>query len=971
MYPQSLDTTLSRINSVLENIKATGSNPQILAQLQELMNTLIENVFGTDGSASLLENGRAAETTLCFIEQMLEDRVASALCECGINSTALVLQNTSLHTVQISSQSTDEASAFRLRIIDSCLSKLVAMCDDAEKRLEKCITGLSNKQPSSTEGEVDPACILHVGLVCTEAVATCLTKLSTSESGMLLQSDMIWKSVLEGTNAIAQYLVRLFESSCRLFTHCTQPSLRREQKYAVSSSSLSKGAGKVMDQVSAVFGNESHLKSDVGRKRALCERYCEQALLAHRSIMSSPPQFKAVWKTLCTIITLFSASSFDSSQWCFKVYVQSCETVQMLGAQATAILQRAQPNELADTKLQRRVRGILAFIRFMVFQLPTFLPKIASCEAGQGDTRLLLPAMSMFDVLLGKLSAWQLQVTMPKEISTMADHLVSAVTTKFAVALLTSSPEALFAYLDRLGEYANTADSHSMQMPLLNGLNSTIANREVLRAVVSGIGSFSEEQQKKLLERAMPLPLAFAMVIDSDPASVFAITKGTLQINPEQQSSTSEYERLVCSLAQSATKLSTPKLFGLWEISALQAVLQAPVGSLGAQVISEAWQVVAAKSLSKSCIISTIEGVLDVAIGCPERIAQHSRHLVTQLLIGLFSACSDGERVQCISGVCDRVAKQNNAENLGMLCMIIPWHLSATESMVYEIGRKILDFAISALDKCNAVKEQAAVFWGLAALLPTYQLDTRPVANDDIWRHAYVVFEKALNQMDPDERWQQVVESILKLATGLSESCYPRTVELLELCGRNISNPMLHQDYAAFLLTQFAGSFASTDLTTPTMDSTVNALCQVFGRLFASHSWIVRHQACLQIIRFATESVNQSIAEMLVPNHLQDVLLKFIQRMPGGTEPTGLDRYKAAYQDILCQHPWKLPLVDERELAYSNGSGRDFEKLLSDICGLQQRLEATLQQPMPANIRETIQMELARLVQIIEQAPQS
>ncbi|KAJ1740157.1 hypothetical protein LPJ68_004030 [Coemansia sp. RSA 1086] len=959
MYPESLEATLGRVNAALENIKATGANSQTLA-LQSLMNTLIESVFGADGSG-LLENGRAAETVLYFIGQMLEGRVDSVLCECGIHSTALVLQTVSLQATQISSQSTDETSAFRFRIIDSCLAKLVAICDDAEKGLAKCIATNGNLPEN-----VDPERILHVGLVCNEAVATCLTKLSTSESG-ILQSDMVWKSVLEGTNAIAQYLVRLFEISCKLFLHCTQPLLRREQRYAALSSSLSKAAGKVMEQVATVFGNETHLKSDVGRKRALCERFCEQALVSHKTIMSSPPQFKAVWKALCVIVT-FSASSFDSSQWCFKVFVQSCETVQMLGAQATGILQRAGANEL-DAKLQRRVKGILAFIRFMVFQLPSLLPKIASRETGQGNSRLMLPAMSMFDVLLGKLCAWQLQAAMPKEVSSMVDLLAWTVTTKFAVTLLANYPEPLFTYLDRLGEYAMTSDQSSTQVPLLIGLSSPGANREVLRAVLSGIGSFSEEQQAKLLDRAVPLPLAFAMVIDSDAASVFAITKGSSHINPEQQTSVLEYEQLICSVAHSAVRLSTPKLFGLWEMAALQAILQAPAGSLGAQIIVEAWRVVAAK-LSQSHIASTIEGVLDVVTTNPERIAPHSRHLVTQLLTGLFSACNDDDRVQCISGVCDRVAEQGGVEKLEMLCMVIPWHVAAAESMVYEIGRKVLDFAISALDKSDSVKERAAIFGALAPMLPAYQLDTRPIANDDIWRHAYAMFEKALGQMDT-EQWQQAVNSILRLATSLSESCYTRVAELLELCGRNISNPLFHSDHTEFLLTLFAGSFASTDLTTPRMEPTVGALCRVFGRLFASHCWIVRHQACLQVIRFATESVNQSIAESLVPQHLQDVLLRFIQRMPGGEEPAGLDQCEAVYREILCRQLWKLPGADSQDLACLNGSAQEAGGLLDDIHGLQQQLKGVLQQPVPANIREAILMELNQLVQIVEQAPQN
>ncbi|KAJ2483185.1 hypothetical protein IWW56_000533 [Coemansia sp. RSA 2131] len=925
------------------------------------MSTLVETAFADDCTS-----GRGVEGVLYLIEQMLDRQ--TPLCECGIRSAVLVLQQVPVDVVQICSQNGDEASAFGLRIIDSCLSKLVDECDEAEKKLSAFIAASADDK-SNTLNTVDSDAtgVLHIALVCIEGLALYFEKALPGDDGML-KSPAIWKSVLEGTNALAVYLTRSFESSCKLFAHCTHATLRRQPQYAALSTSLCKAAGKVMDQISHVFSADSHIASDSGRKRLLLERYCNTALFAHKSIMSSPPQFKAVWKALCVIATMFSSAAFDSRAMCLKVYVQSCETVRTLAVQAVAVLRRTSADGLGDQKLQRRVKGILAFIRFIVFQMPSLLSKIQGSTDVGCNKKVVSVAMAMFDVLFGELSSSQLLVAMPKEISTMVDHLVTTVSTKFALSLFSVYPAPLLDYLTKLQRHTCRTDdsADAKQLPLLEGIRSPIANRELLCAVVTGISAFTEEQQQQLFTHAVPLVMAFSMAVDCDPASVFSITMGDSWAHSEQQSSVIEYERLVCSVALCATKLATPILFGHWETAALQSILQAPQGSLGTRMVVDAWGLLAIKALTPTAVTSTVAGILDVITFSPERISECGKFHLKQLFEQFFKVCSEDDIAQCTSRTCECVVEQHNMVNFELLCEVIPWHQFASETGVYRIGRSFLDSAISQLDLCDSIRERAAIFAGIAVLLPTYQLDNKAIANDEIWRHALTSFEKALQSTSGEvAEWQRGIESILQLAISLSEGGYSRSVELLHLCGQNMSHAMLCGDQTAFLVARLAGSFASTDLVPHTMEPTKRALRQIFGTLLkVNMPWIVRHQACVQFIRFATESVNQSITESLVPEQVQEQLLPFIQCIPGG-ESVETAELRTVYRQVLCSHAWRLP-----DTVQMNGSGC-LEQLVGDIGALRQRLEAAFQKPMPARACEAIQTELARLVQTIERFPPS
>ncbi|KAJ2684293.1 hypothetical protein H4R19_006906, partial [Coemansia spiralis] len=342
---------------------------------------------------------------------MLAERVASPLCEAGVRLAALVLRSVPCGVAQICSQEADPASACGLRIIDSCLARLVEVCDEAEKQVSR----------AAATTDTEAAAAAHLALACTESLAASLDKLSPGDDG-LLRSQTIWRAALEDTNAIALYLVRAFECACRLFTHCTSAEIRRRPQLAAQSTALYRSAGKVMDHVAAVFSSDAHLGADTGRKRSLMERFCMCALAARQAIMGSPPQFKAVWKALCVVATSFTATSFDGPGMCLKVYCSSCNAVRMLVDQAVALLQCA--GDATDPKLQRRLKGMFAFVRFIVFQMPSLLARIRSGPSAD-DGGVVAEAMAMLDTVLGELVAEHMRVSVPESLSTMIHQLVT------------------------------------------------------------------------------------------------------------------------------------------------------------------------------------------------------------------------------------------------------------------------------------------------------------------------------------------------------------------------------------------------------------------------------------------------------------------------------------------------------------------------------------------------------------------
>ncbi|PIA13686.1 hypothetical protein COEREDRAFT_83286 [Coemansia reversa NRRL 1564] len=979
MYPSNSDSLLATASTLLDKAKNTnGVDQQCLVELQQVISALVDVAFATDDWMSASDNGRTIESLLNMTDFMLTARSESQLFECGVRTISLILRQMPFGVAQICSQEKSLASVCGMRILDLCMAKLVDSCDGAEKLLGTCITKLTD-EPSYPDDNVTAA--LDMSLICVESFGNSIEALSPGEDG-LLKSSAIWSSTLEGTNATASYLVRAFECACLLFLRCTNTALRKRPKCAAFSSSLYKASGKLIDLVSAIFSSDVHVSGDTGRKRSLMEKFCLHALGIHKSIMNSPPQFKMVWKALCVISTSSLSISFEGSELCLKVYIQSTDTVRVLVKQAVTILQRAEG--LNEEKTRRRFKGILAFIRFIVFQMPSLLSKIRKTAGiDRGDSGEVIPAaMSMLDVIFGELALAQLQVSMPYEISTMIQQLVSTVSVKFTVSLLTCYMEPILRYMGLLQDFFCTtglsSDTNRTKCHLLDGIQNASANREIMRIVVANINGFTPEQQEKLLTHNVPIPMAFAMAIDYDAASVFSISKGVDWIHPEQQKSTSEYEQLVCSAALCAANVATPKLYGQWEMAALQTMLQAPLGSLGAQIIVDAWGVLATRMLPQRAVLATIKGVLDVVVTDPQRVGKVGSRLVRRLLRQLFSACAEDGLSGCLSPIIKQVVEESLPDKMAFLCEIVPWSLYGSGSMIYDIGRTLAINVSTLLETSGTIKEKVAIINGLAALLPLYRIGEGVIDLDSIWQGVWSIFDKALCQdtdvVYTDRLW--AVESVLSLSAQLPEEENKRIVMLLGHCARNLKNTLFKEDTVGLHLIQLVASFAAVDLSHPSMKTVLINLRQIFEHLLKEDmSWLVIHQVHLLVIRLATDSVNQSVAETLVPKTLQAPLLQFIQREPAGEKMDSIEEREAMYRSVFGIIGWQrsymaLPNDQSGHITSRNGrSLRDLEQLVNAIVALRQQLEGALHERILPGPDSAMRTELARLVEIIEKFP--
>ncbi|KAJ2081414.1 hypothetical protein H4R24_002349 [Coemansia sp. RSA 988] len=978
MYPPNADSLLAFASALLDKAKNTASvDQQCLLELHQTTNALVDGAFASEDWITASDNGRTIEALLHLSDIMLAARPESQLPECGVRTTALILRQIPFGVAQICSQEVDRASACGMRILDLCLAKLTDACDGAEKKLEACIAKLTD-EPSYPDNNVMAA--LQVALICAESLGSCIEALSPGVDG-LLGSSAIWGSALDGTNAIASYLVRTFQCACLMFSRCSSAALRQRPQFSASSSSLYKASGRLIDLVSAIFSSDAHISSDSGRKRSLMERFCIHALAAHRSIMNSPPQFKMVWKALCVLSTSTLPISFDGSGLCLKVYLQSTETVRVLAKQAVTLLRR---EEDLNEKVRRRLKGILAFIRFIVFQMPSLLSKVRqSGRADRGDSReLILAAMSMLDVVFGELALPQLQPSMPHDVSTMIQQLVSTVSAKFTVALLTYYPQPLLTYMGLLHDAIHGAELCSIaskkQCHLLEGIRNAASNREIVRIVMANINAFTSEQQETLLSHSTPIPMAFAMAIDYDAVSVFSTSKGVDRIHPEQQAATAEYEQLVCSAALCAANVATPKLYGQWEMAALQTMLQAPSGSLGAQIIVDAWCILATRMLPQRAVLATIKGILDVVVADPQRVGVVGGRLVHRLLRRLFAVCAEDGLSGRLSHTIKQVIEQNSPEKMTLLCMIVPWSIYDSGSMIYEIGRTLANNVVDLLNTCAAIEEKIAAVNGLAALMPLYQTGEGAIDLDSIWQNVWSVLDEALRQNMSGNSTDRccAVESVLSLATRLPQRESKRMAMLLGHCAQSLANKLFKEDTVALLLIQVVANFATVDLSHPSMKTTVSALRQIFEHLLNNDmTWLVRHQVHLLVIRLATDSVNQSVAEMLVPESLQAPLLQFIQREPAGEKIDSTEKREAVYRSVFGMLNWKsttVTLLNDQSghMTSRNGtSPRDFEQLVNDIVALRQQLEGTLCEKIPPGAGTSVRTELARLVEIIKQFP--
>ncbi|KAJ1893868.1 hypothetical protein LPJ66_005513 [Kickxella alabastrina] len=616
----------------------TADPTAIASELRQVLDALAQAVQ----TQPLSEHSRTLEYALQIITHLLTTATLhSSLINCGIQSTIQLLCTMPADIADTPSQGcTDRGSIQGAQTLDACFGGLSRAYEIIDRRIQ------------NDPGGIDET--LRLAAQCTECICQGLARLS----GGILQSQVIWKSALENTAPLALHLVKICECSARLYAHCASPVVRRQQQQqqqcAEQCAQLKMGVCRLVDLTSGVFRSEAHLTGDSGMKRSLMERYIGYVLGTHRLMLGSPPQFKAQWQTICVIATQFSAPAFDSSAICLRVYKKSCESVRTWCLQSLEQWARAGLEAMEDEKLARRLKTPLAYIRFVVFQMPSLIARV-SVDASQW-AEVVSCAMAMLDVVFGQLSDIEVLAGISKDVAKSVRQLAVLACSKFTVALFSHSLQPVTQYVGKLARALGDVDQSgglgASRIPLLDGLQSPAAHREILRIVVENLSSFTAHQQEMLLcppnSSTTSIVRAFVLAVDRDPASMFVHHRAD---NGQDREELSEYEDLVVSASLGASKLS-PALFALWENSTLLAILSSSQGGLGAQIMVDAWLVLAEHALPRSVILSSIGGIMEV-VAADDLLSldDAQRELLRRLLAGFLAQCTDDEREQVLGNV--------------------------------------------------------------------------------------------------------------------------------------------------------------------------------------------------------------------------------------------------------------------------------------------------------------------------------
>ncbi|KAI8321931.1 hypothetical protein GQ54DRAFT_168917 [Martensiomyces pterosporus] len=962
MYSDNSDNSAARAKALIDAAKRQGALEQGAAvELQQAMDSLVEGSLGPGASPN------SAEAPLFLISEMLSDTSICLLCECGARTASLALRTALLD----SGQQSGETSMHSTQAIDLCLSKMVSLYDELGRHLERVC---GSPATTSTPGMSD---MLQLAFACTESLCGCLEHMSSGDAS-IQRSPSIWMSSLEGANPVALYLVKLFEGACRVFAASTNQALRKQPQYTAHCNSLFKVSGRLVDAVSSVLSSNAHLQQDLGMKRSVMERYCEHALAAYKALMGSPQQFKVVWKSLCKIATSFSAASFDNSGLCLKIYLQSCDTVQTLASQTTALFRRTDAADMAAPALLRRTKSSLAFIRFFVFQMSALLAKIrgpdtdAMDRESSPDARPIVDTMAMFDVIFGELMDARTLAHVSLEISTVARQTVSTVVERLAISLFSQSTRPILAYLDSLWAFvssAKTTRATSSQIPLLEGITRTSANREILRIILANIGSLSPDQQQELVDHDMPVISAFVLAVDRDPVTVFSATKGDSYICDGQQTMAIEYERLVSSASVCAASLASADMFGRWELSSLLIVLQSPPGSLGARVVIDAWLVLAKQLLPHEALTSALSGIVDVLLDCPESLVEVTRSRLSRMFTGFLSNCSEEEQAAFLSDLSTRLSRQDSPADCVRIYSLVPWDICSSPRTHDLVGKGVGQI-LSKLDRSDLSGDSMHLFSALCAFAPAVKKFALEQEKRAICRHTVDILETCLKKdISSSSSGLQIVDEVLGMAVSFAAEDIELAGSLLGLCVKHIDGSAFRSASAGFLLASLAGCFASADLEQPSLLAAVPQLKQVFQHLVNDNiPWIVRHEAHVQLIRFAMESANSSITETLVPEAMQSSLLSFIQR-----EPAGESVAFGGEMDSIYRSCFDIPMSsylnvfgDSRKIASSGGG--ELNSLLAAISALRGELvAASRDDSLTARSARAVQESLMKLSQDIEQ----
>ncbi|KAJ1725773.1 hypothetical protein LPJ53_000034 [Coemansia erecta] len=495
--------------------------------------------------ASLLASLDAAPLS-ALLPSILASPLVPDLQRCGIEAAATRL---------LSTQQTAQT-------IHACFAGIVDALDRIERALED--------SPDSG------APLLHLARTCVEKLAQCVERQQ--------QSAVLWEDP-----SAAPSLVKASDCSVRMLTRCAGFKLRHDKHVAETCVRITKAAARTVDLIAALFKSVAGVAE--GRQQWL-QQYANHVLERHRAMLAMPQQFKSTWDALCAI------SEVSGPELCLRVYMQSCDSVRSLANQTTLQLQRISAEEFADAKVQRKLKGPLAFIRYLVFQLPALVARVLAADRAVHWDKLVKAAMGMLDAVFGKLATPDSLARTPEGIEADVRKLAVVVCDKFVLALLAHSTQPLTQHLDDLDAFLRHPGHKCLQLPLLKGLIQPAAHRAVLRVVVESISSFSASQQQELMQSGRPtIVQALVLAIDRDPASLFSHN------------------------SKGPTAVSS-------------------AGSLGARAAVDAWIATSEHSMSHILAQSTIEGILDVVAGDTIRIDDTNRARLGRLLGGMMKTLS-------------------------------------------------------------------------------------------------------------------------------------------------------------------------------------------------------------------------------------------------------------------------------------------------------------------------------------------
>ncbi|KAJ2690912.1 hypothetical protein IWW39_000421 [Coemansia spiralis] len=951
MFTNGAENPAVRAKQLIDNAKqALVLDQQDYVELQRIMEHLLQDIFSsfsTPGSAG------GAEAGLYLVSELLSSPSVTRLYECGIRSAALTLGAMPAAIANISSQGGNEtASIFSSQIADVCLSKLAKAVDELGRQLEKSVAASGSGDLASLVE------LLQLATVSAECTADAIERLSGAGDDGLLRSPAIWRSALDGTSAVALHVFKMYEGGCRFHALCANSVLRRQTQCG----QLYKASERLIMLSSAVFGSRAHLKLDSGMKRSLLLRYCERTLAVHRAMLNSAPLFKAVWQSLCAIVTGFPAGvSFDAPGLCLKVYLKSCDVVGLLAAQQVAVVRQAKPSEMRDQKAEQRVNRTMAFIRFIVFQMPSLLARIGATEPAGSNSAMTTALFAAVDLVAGELACGQTLCRLSPKMSALIRQVVDAFIAKALLSLLAHYVAPITDYLDSLLAFVDGGNQRTSQIPLLPGLKHVEASREVLLIVATGIDAFTADQQQMLLTRGTGLIRAIALTIDRDIVSVLPYAMADANhVCDEQMSLATDAEKLVQAVALCATRIASPAHFGFWETGALAAIVHSPRCSLGAWVVAEAWIVLAKHALTGELVLSTVTGIVEALVS--KQSADLGQNTVVRRLVsGMVATRSDVERERLLSGIVTRFLRPNDPLRAASACALAPWTVLNTSAVAVQSTISTAARQMVALLGKGALGQNATAFAALAALAPAIAAGRKTADHQglisDICTGACTALEQCCAAPESDADSGRVAEGLLSAVSRLGIGDTPYARRLLELCAKNLGCSALAGPEAMFQLSEFIGAFVTVDLERPSAAMTVRLMGRITAHLLdAQRPWIVRHAAHLLIVRFAAESVSSSVIESLVPQCMQASLVGFIQRVPAGTPFDGDDagdRRRAVYRSVFDR---PLPFGAPR------GDGVGGLSLAEAIRALCARIDGAASEVAEV----AVQNELARLAQTIE-----